>query len=95
MHEYVQVIPWPAWVDTVTIISHLALTISCSLSFYIYYGKYGAPKQVLNRKMTKMKKLLKTSTEDRHREEYAEDMTLPDMNEITMDTTIQETSLNR
>ena len=37
---------WPPWVDLVTVISHLALTISCSLSFYIYYGQYRADKTV-------------------------------------------------
>ena len=37
---------WPPWVDLVTVISHLALTISCSLSFYIYYAQYGATKTV-------------------------------------------------
>ena len=32
---------WPPWVDTVTGLSHLTLTISCSPSFYIYYALYG------------------------------------------------------
>ena len=41
---------WPPWVDLVTTFSHLAITISCSLSFYIYYAKYGA-----NRKVKKLK----------------------------------------
>jgi len=36
---------WPPWVDLVTAISHLALTTSCSISFYIYYAKYGANKK--------------------------------------------------
>jgi len=33
---------WPPWMDMVVIFSHLALTTSCSLSFYIYYAKYGS-----------------------------------------------------
>ena len=33
---------WPAWVDMVTGVSHLTLTISSSLSFYIYFILYGA-----------------------------------------------------
>ena len=33
---------WPAWVDMVTVVSHLTLTISSSLSFYIYFILYGA-----------------------------------------------------
>jgi len=35
--------PWPPLMDAVVIISHLALTTSSSLSFYIYYAKYGSP----------------------------------------------------
>ena len=80
-----------------TIISHLALTISCSLSFYIYYGKYGAPKQVLNRRMTKFRNMIRPFARDKQREEDAETMGLPDMdnlvdNEMTMDTVVTETS---
>ena len=32
---------WPPWVDTVTGLSHLTLTVSCSPTFYIYYALYG------------------------------------------------------
>ena len=45
---------WPQWLDLVTTFSHLSLTISCSLSFYIYYFKRGPKKQVL---CTESKKL--------------------------------------
>ena len=38
---------WPQWLDLVTTFSHLSLTISCSLPFYIYYFKRGPKKQVL------------------------------------------------
>jgi len=41
---------WPLWVDLVTVISRLALTISCSLSFYIYYAQYRATKTIFRRK---------------------------------------------
>ena len=85
-----------------TIISHLALTISCSLSFYIYYGKYGAPKQVLNRRMTKFRNMIRTFTNEKHEQENADDMNLPDMsnfldieNENTTDTIVLETSVTR
>ena len=37
---------WPAWVDIVTVVSHLTLTISSSLSFYIYFLLYGAKHKV-------------------------------------------------
>ena len=37
---------WPAWVDMVTVVSHLTLTISSSLSFYIYFLLYGAKHKV-------------------------------------------------
>ena len=37
---------WPVWVDLGTTFSHLALTVSCSISFYIYAAKYGANRQV-------------------------------------------------
>ena len=37
---------WPAWVDMVTGVSHLTLTISSSLSFYIYFILYGAKHKV-------------------------------------------------
>ena len=36
---------WPAWVDTVSGLSHLTLTISCSPSFYIYFALYGTRNQ--------------------------------------------------
>ena len=38
--------PWPAWVDIVTVVSHLTLTISSSLSFYIYFILYGEKHKV-------------------------------------------------
>ena len=37
---FVQQFPWPLWVDTVAVVSHLALALSCSLSFYIYCALY-------------------------------------------------------
>ena len=37
---------WPRWMDTVAVVSHLALTISSSLSFYIYFVLYGAKHKV-------------------------------------------------
>ena len=37
---------WPPWVDMVTVASHLTLTISSSLSFYIYFLLYGAKHKV-------------------------------------------------
>ena len=37
---------WPAWVDTVTGLSHLTLTVSCSSSFYIYFALYGTRHEV-------------------------------------------------
>ena len=37
---------WPPWVDMVTVVSHLTLTISSSLSFYIYFLLYGAKHKV-------------------------------------------------
>ena len=37
---------WPAWVDMVTGVSHLTLTISSSLSFYIYSILYGSKHKV-------------------------------------------------
>ena len=33
---------WPLWIDTVAVVSHLALAVSCSLSFYIYCALYRA-----------------------------------------------------
>ena len=90
-------IPWPPWVDMVTIISHLALTISCSLSFYIYYGKYGKPKQGMNRRVTKIWNLVKSSSQNSNKDTEA--MALPDMddfeeNEILMET-VMETTFDR
>ena len=35
---------WPNWVNFVTTISHLTLTISCSFNFYIYYFKHKEPR---------------------------------------------------
>ena len=37
---------WPAWVDIITGVSHLTLTISSSLSFYIYSILYGSKHKV-------------------------------------------------
>ena len=37
---------WPGWVDLVASVSHLALTVSSSLSFYIYFALYGAKHEV-------------------------------------------------
>ena len=34
--------PWPLWLDVVIELSHLALSLSCSLNFYIYILKYRA-----------------------------------------------------
>ena len=31
---------WPAWVETVSTCSHLALTAASSATFYIYYAMY-------------------------------------------------------
>ena len=81
----------------VTIISHLALTLSCSISFYIYYGKYGAPKQVMNRRLTKIRSLIRLPNKNKYMEGDAEMVTLPDMdnlveNDITLDTMFRETS---
>ena len=81
----------------VTIISHLALTLSCSISFYIYYGKYGAPKQVMNRRLTKIRSLIRLPNKNKYIEGDAEMVTLPDMdnlveNDITLDTLFRETS---
>ena len=81
----------------VTIISHLALTLSCSISFYIYYGKYGAPKQVMNRRLTKIRSLIRLPNKNKYMEGDAEMVTLPDMenlveNDITLDTLFRETS---
>ena len=39
---------WPAWVDIVTVVSHLTLTISSSISFYIYFILYGEKHKVNN-----------------------------------------------
>ena len=94
---FFQDIPWPPWVDMFTIISHLALTLSCSISFYIYYGKYGAPKQVMNRRLTKFRSLIGPPNNSKHMEEDVDMMALPDMdnlveNEITLDTFLTETS---
>ena len=36
--------PWPLWLDVVIELSHLSLSISCSLNFYIYIFKYKAIK---------------------------------------------------
>jgi hypothetical protein len=49
-------------VDVFTIISHLALTISCSLSFYVYYGKYGAPKKGVHHRIATLRNLFKSRT---------------------------------
>ena len=81
----------------VTIISHLALTLSCSISFYIYYGKYGAPKQVMNRRLTKFRSLIRPTNNNKEMEEGVEMMGLPDMdnlveNDINLDTLFRETS---
>ena len=38
---------WPGWVDLVASVSHLALTVSSSLSFYIYFALYGAKHKVV------------------------------------------------
>ena len=82
----------------VTIISHLALTTSCSLSFYIYYGKYGAPKQGMHRRLTKISNLIRVSSKNSSKD--GEAMALPDMenfveNEISMDTIMMDTSMER
>ena len=37
---------WQGWVDLVASVSHLALTISSSLSFYFYIALYGAKHKV-------------------------------------------------
>ena len=34
--------PWPLWLDVVVELSHLSLSLSCSLNFYIYIFKYQA-----------------------------------------------------
>ena len=98
-HALLQDIPWPPWVDMFTIISHLALTLSCSISFYIYYGKYGAPKQVMNRRLTKFRSLIRPTNNNKEMEEGVEMMGLPDMdnlveNEMTLNTSIPETSFS-
>ena len=79
-----------------TIISHLALTLSCSISFYIYYGKYGAPKQVMNRKLAKIRLVIKTLTNEKC-EEREETINLPDMNNFLAEenTAMLETALIR
>ena len=89
-----QDIPWPPWVDMFTIISHLALTISCSISFYIYYGKYGAPKQVMNRRLTKFRSLMRSPNRINHIGEDVEMMAMPDIDNLVENTeiTITETS---
>ena len=43
---YFQNFFWPRWVDVVVVVSHLALTVSSSLSFYIYFVLYGAKHKV-------------------------------------------------
>jgi len=58
--ENPQNIPWPPWVRMVTMISHLALTLSCSLSFYIYYAKYGTGRKGLRRRLTGIRSLVRT-----------------------------------
>ena len=40
IHSYLEDQPWPLWLDVVVELSHLALSISCSLNFYIYIIKY-------------------------------------------------------
>ena len=61
----------------ISILSHLALTISCSLSFYIYYGKYG-----LKRRLTRMKFLMKPLTRQQTVSGNLEDFVLPDMDNL-------------
>jgi hypothetical protein len=67
-------------VDVFTIISHLALTISCSISFYIYYGKYGAPNRGMYRRASKLGSFFKP----RSRKRNSEDIHLPDMHTLEM-----------
>ena len=79
--------PWPPWLDMISVISHLALTISCSLSFYIYYGKYG-----LRRKLARMRFLMKPLRRQQLVMENMEDLILPDMSNLVdkqKETTIQ------
>lgn len=33
--------PWPAWVECISNVSHLLLTVTSSANFYIYFGKHG------------------------------------------------------
>ena len=79
---------WPSWVDVFTIISHLALTISSSLSFYIYYGKYGKPNQFIHHYARKLRNFFKTpirrnnfSASEQLNEKYAasDEKSMPDI----------------
>ena len=47
---------WPGWADLVDSVSHLALPISSSLSFYIYIALYGAKHKVVIHLYTSVKK---------------------------------------
>ena len=66
--------------DVFTIISHLALTISCSISFYIYYGKYGAPNKGMYRRVSKLVSFFKPP----NRKSISEDIHLPDLHTFEM-----------
>ena len=69
--------PWPLWLDMISIISHLALTISCSLSFYIYFGNYG-----LKRRLARMRFQLQPLTRAQQVPGNLGDLILPDMDNL-------------
>ena len=73
-------IRWPPWVDFITILSHLALTVSCSMSFYIYYWKHGMPKQGMTSRMTQLKRWMNLSS-DNNGDDRGE-LVLPDMEKM-------------
>ena len=72
--------------DVFTIFSHLALTTSSSLSFYIYYGKYGSPNKGVHQRIGKLRNALKirrvSFISDTNTNRYSEDIHLPDMNTL-------------
>ena len=51
--------PWPAWLEVVTVISHLALTLSASISPYILPVLYRANRNKHKQTDLKVKKGLK------------------------------------